>query len=108
MPCLTKRAIREDVARFAQAVDPHDLNAASGRLGGFDGSALLMWGTADRFFKLDLARRLRDTFADARLVEIEGGRTFIPHDEPVRLAREIAAFGSTSTPTMVSRRPADR
>jgi pimeloyl-ACP methyl ester carboxylesterase len=91
-PCLSDAAIRQDVARFAQKVDPEDLNAASNRLGNFDGPALLVWGAADRFFKLDYARRLGDAFADARLVEIENGRTFIPHDEPTRLADEIAAF----------------
>lgn len=91
-PCLTDPAIRQDVARFTRAVDPEDLNAASAKLGDFAGSALLVWGTADRFFKLDFARRLRDAFADARLVEIDGGRTFIPHDEPTRLAEAIAAF----------------
>jgi pimeloyl-ACP methyl ester carboxylesterase len=91
-PCLSDPAIRQDVARFAQAVDPEDLNGASSRLGDFNGPALLLWGAGDRFFKLDYARRLRDTFADARLVEIDNGRTFIPHDEPARLANEIAAF----------------
>jgi pimeloyl-ACP methyl ester carboxylesterase len=91
-PCLSDPAIREDVARFAREVDPEDLNAASKRLGNFDGPALLVWGAGDRFFKIDFARRLRDTFTDARLVEIENGRTFIPHDEPTRLANEIAAF----------------
>ena len=93
-PCLSDAGIREDVARFAQQVDPEDLNRASSRLGDFDGPALLVWGAGDRFFKLDYARRLRDTFADARLVEIEGGRTFVPHDEPGRLANEIAGFAS--------------
>jgi len=91
-PCLRDPAIREDVARFARAVDPEDLNRASSGLGGFKGPALLVWGAGDRFFKLDYAYRLRDTFAEARLVEIEGGRTFIPHDEPTRLAQEIANF----------------
>jgi pimeloyl-ACP methyl ester carboxylesterase len=91
-PCLSDPAIRQDVARFAQQVDPDDLNRASRRLSDFAGPALLVWGAGDRFFKLDYARRLRDTFADARLVEIDNGRTFIPHDEPTRLAKEIAAF----------------
>jgi pimeloyl-ACP methyl ester carboxylesterase len=91
-PCLSDQAIREDVARFAKKVDPQDLNAASIGLGSFDGPALMAWGTGDRFFKLDYARRLCDTFSDARLTEIENGRTFIPHDEPTRLAGEIAAF----------------
>lgn len=93
-PCLTDPAIRRDVARFARAVDPQDLNTASERLDRFAGPALLVWGTADRFFKLSFARRLRDAFADARLVEVDGGRTFLPVDEPARLATEIAAFQS--------------
>lgn len=91
-PCLTDAGVREDVARFAKAVDPQELLAVSNRLGAFEGPALLVWGASDRFFKLEFARRLRDTFADARLVEIEGGRTFVPHDHPERLAQEIAAF----------------
>ncbi|HXM86043.1 MAG TPA: alpha/beta fold hydrolase, partial [Solirubrobacteraceae bacterium] len=80
-PCLSDAAIRRDVARFAQNVDPADLDAASKRLGSFDGPALLVWGAADRFFKLDFARRLRAAFTDARLIEIDNGRSFIPHDE---------------------------
>lgn len=91
-PCLVDAGIRQDVARFAQQVDPRDLLSASRQLHSFDGPALLAWGTGDRFFKLDFARRLREVFADARLVEIEGGRTFVPHDHPSRLASEIVAF----------------
>ena len=53
---------------------------------GFERPVLLVWGTEDRFFKLDFARRLADVFPDARLVEIEGGRTFVPLDHPERLA----------------------
>lgn len=91
-PCLSDAGIRDDVARFARAVDPSDLLVASERLGDFGGPALLVWGTADRFFKVDFAHRLQETFADARLVEIQDGLTFIPHDMPARLAEEIAAF----------------
>ncbi|HEY8763441.1 MAG TPA: alpha/beta fold hydrolase [Solirubrobacteraceae bacterium] len=96
-PCLTDAGIREDVARFAREVDPEDLLATSRRLGGFAGPSLLVWGTGDRFFKLDFARRLRDAFAHARLVEIDGARTFVPHDHPGRLATEIAAFQVAGT-----------
>ncbi len=107
-PYLSDSAIRRDAARFAAKVDPAELEAVSGRLGSFPGPARVVWGTADRFFKVALARRLRDTFADATLVEIEGGRTFIPHDLPDRLAQEIVAFpapqgnGSTSASSSTS------
>ena len=91
-PCLTDAGVRRDVSRFARAVDPAELDAVSGRLSTFAGPALLVWGMADRFFKPAFAHRLRGAFADARLVEIEGGRTFVAHDHPDRLAQEIAAF----------------
>jgi len=95
-PCLADAAIRRDVARFAREVDPQDLNSASNRLRSFDGPALLVWGSGDRFFKLEFARRLRDAFSDATLVEIDDGRTFVPLDEPERLAHEIAAFAAAA------------
>jgi len=91
-PCLSDPAIRQNVASFAKHIDPQDLNVASNRLSRFGGPALLVWGTGDRFFKLGDAQRLRDAFANASLVEIENGRTFVPLDEPARLAGEIAAF----------------
>ncbi len=91
-PCMTDAAVRGDVARFAKAVDPGELLDVATRLGTFARPVLLVWGAADRFFKLELAQRLRDVFPGARLVEIEGGRTFVPHDHPERLAREIEAF----------------
>lgn len=91
-PCLGNAGVREDVARFARAVDPQELLAVSNRLGGFGGPALLVWGAGDRFFKPEFARRLLEVLGDARLVEIEGGVTFVPHDHPARLAEEIAAF----------------
>jgi pimeloyl-ACP methyl ester carboxylesterase len=96
-PSLTDAGVRRDVSRFARAADAAELNDVSGRLGAFPGPALLVWGMADRFFKPAFAHRLRDAFADARLVEIEGGRTFVPHDHPDRLAREIAAFTGQSS-----------
>ena len=50
---------------------------------------LLLWGDADRFFKVQLARRLSAIFPDAHLIEIAGGRTFHPLDDPHRVAAEI-------------------
>ena len=36
--------------------------------------------------------RLAAAFPDARLVEVEGGHTFLPLDEPGRVASEISTF----------------
>jgi pimeloyl-ACP methyl ester carboxylesterase len=90
-PSITDAGVRRDTARFLQGVDPRDLLDVSTRLGQFSKPVLLVWGASDRFFKIEFARRLRDTFADSRLVEVDGGRTFLPLDEPQRVADEIHA-----------------
>jgi pimeloyl-ACP methyl ester carboxylesterase len=98
-PCLADGAVRADVARFANGVDPEELLDVSTRLGEFAGPVTLVWGQADRFFKPAFARRLREAFADARLVELDGCRTFVPLDEPQRLADEIVAIVDRSALT---------
>jgi len=88
-PALTDQAVRRNTAEFLRRVDPKDLLDVSTRLDRFPKPVRLVWGAADPFFKIQFARRLRDAFADATLVEIAGGRTFLPLDEPERLADEI-------------------
>jgi pimeloyl-ACP methyl ester carboxylesterase len=91
-PLLTDAGVRRDTARFIRAIHPADLLDVSTRLRSFTQPVLLLWGTGDRFFKLPLARRLAAAFPDARLVEVEGGHTFLPLDEPDRIASEISTF----------------
>jgi len=88
-PVLSSRGVRRDAARFMAAIRPADLLDVSTRLSSFERPVLLTWGTADRFFKLSFGRRLADVFPNARLVEIEGSRTFVPLDAPERLVDEI-------------------
>jgi pimeloyl-ACP methyl ester carboxylesterase len=90
-PGLNHPGVRQDTARFMRGIRPADLLDVSTRLNLFDKPVLLVWGAADRFFKPQLARRLAAVFPDARLVEVEGGRTFLPLDEPQRVADEIRA-----------------
>jgi pimeloyl-ACP methyl ester carboxylesterase len=91
-PALSDAGVRRDTAAFAREADPGDLLDVATRLGRFERPVLLVWGNGDRFFKVDFARRLRDVFADARLVEIEDGQAFMPIQHPGRLAEEIATF----------------
>jgi pimeloyl-ACP methyl ester carboxylesterase len=91
-PALADPAIRRDASRFAQGVRPAELVEVATRLDRFEGPVRIVWGSADPFFKADLAHRLREVFAHADLVELEGCRTFVPLDEPARLAHEIASM----------------
>ena len=93
-PFLTDAGVRDDVRRFCAALDPRELADVATRLRRFDGPVLLCWAPADRFFTIELGRRLQAAFADARLVEIADSRTFVPLDQPQRLADEVAAFAA--------------
>jgi pimeloyl-ACP methyl ester carboxylesterase len=92
VPAMTDRGVRHDTAKFLRGAHARDLLDVSTRLGDFGKPVLLVWGAADPFFTLDFAHRLQQAFTDARLVEVEGGRTFLALDEPERVATEISAF----------------
>jgi pimeloyl-ACP methyl ester carboxylesterase len=94
-PARTDAGVRRDTARFLREVRPRELVEVAGRLGSFGKPVRLVWGEADTFFSIDYAERLRDAFgANAELVRVPGGRTFLSLDEPERVAAEIADFSS--------------
>jgi pimeloyl-ACP methyl ester carboxylesterase len=97
-PYLTDSGVRRDVRAFLKAWRSADLADVATRLPEFRRPVLLCWAPKDPFFKIDLARRLADTFPDARLVEFPDALTFVSLDQPARLAEEIAAFARTPAP----------
>jgi pimeloyl-ACP methyl ester carboxylesterase len=84
--------VRHDTAKFLRGIEPAQLLDVSTRLGKFGKPTRIVWGTADKFFKVSMARRLSEEFGTATLVELSGVRTFVPFDAPDRLAAEIAAL----------------
>jgi pimeloyl-ACP methyl ester carboxylesterase len=90
-------AARKDALRVTQSLEPSVTLDAVGALRAFSKPVLLAWGSADRLFPLDHARRLEADFADARLEVMNGARTFVMLDQPDELAAEIAAFVGDTT-----------
>ncbi|HEX5088774.1 MAG TPA: alpha/beta hydrolase [Nocardioides sp.] len=91
-PYLTDAAVRRDVASFTRAWRPGLLTGSASWLGTFHKPVLLCWAPEDPTFEYALAKRLLATFPDATLVEFRDASTFVPMDEPGRLAEEIAAW----------------
>ena len=89
---LSDAGMRRDVAAFAKAWTGRELSESAAWLGEFERPVLLVWGRRDRLFPMSSARRLVDTFPQARLVEVDDASTFLSLDQPARLADEIAAF----------------
>jgi pimeloyl-ACP methyl ester carboxylesterase len=88
---LAGKAIRRDLAKFARGVRPRLLLDAASRFGQFTGPVRILWGDADRYFRVELGQRLSEAFPHATFTTVPGGRTFLPLDQPAKVANEIAA-----------------
>jgi pimeloyl-ACP methyl ester carboxylesterase len=91
-PFFSDRGVRRDTASFLRAVDSRDTLAAAERFHSFERPVLLAWASEDRLFPMKQARRLEALFPDARLEEIADSYTFVPEDQPERLAALIGDF----------------
>jgi pimeloyl-ACP methyl ester carboxylesterase len=97
-PAWRSPGVRRDLIRFLCGVHRRHTLAAARVLGEFSPPVLLAWATEDRLFPLSLARRLAEVLPDARIVEIEDSRTFVPEDQPARLAAHIIRFARKEVP----------
>ena len=102
MPYLTEAGVRRDVATFARGWSPPTSTMSPRVCPASTKPVLLCWAPADRFFRIELGRRLAATFPNARLVEFADARTFVSLDQPERLAKEIAGFAAVGV-RLVSR-----
>jgi pimeloyl-ACP methyl ester carboxylesterase len=88
---LADAAIRRDLAKLARGVHPRVLLAAASRFGQFTGPVRILWGEADSMFRVKLGRELSEAFPHATFTTVPNGRTFLPLDNPDRVAEEIVA-----------------
>ena len=84
--------IRRDAGRLFRSISPEQTQWAAERLPGFRKPVLIAWGEDDRLFPVSLGRRLAERFADCRFEIVENARTFVPEDNPARVAELIEHF----------------
>jgi pimeloyl-ACP methyl ester carboxylesterase len=85
----TSSAARRDAVTVTASLDPALTLRASQAIEAFDKPVTLPWGTADKLFPLEHARRLRDAFPRATLIEIPDCSAFVMLDAPAKLAEAI-------------------
>jgi pimeloyl-ACP methyl ester carboxylesterase len=90
-PSRRDAGIRRDVGKVLRGITTRETMRAIAVLRRFDRPTLLVWGRDDLFFAASHPERLAADIPDARLEWIEGAKTFVPLDAPVRLAELIAA-----------------
>jgi pimeloyl-ACP methyl ester carboxylesterase len=97
-PSLHDRAVRRDVRKFTEDMNQRYTLEAAEKLRGSDLPILLAWAPGDRFFPLRYAERLAGEAGNARIIQIPDSNTFVPLDQPQRLADEIAEFVAAPAP----------
>lgn len=85
----TSAAARRDAVTVTASLDPTLTLRAAPAIETFDRPVTLTWGTEDDLFPLDHARRLRDSFPNASLIEIPDCSAFVMLDAPAVLAEAI-------------------
>jgi pimeloyl-ACP methyl ester carboxylesterase len=91
-PGLNDPDVMRDLRKVTIGMHKRYTLEAAERLGGSQLPILLAWAPGDRFFPIRYAERLAGEAGNARLVEIEGAATFVPFDQPQRVAEQIATF----------------
>jgi pimeloyl-ACP methyl ester carboxylesterase len=97
-PSARDAEVRRDARKFTLGLDKRYTLEAAEHLPSFEKPALLAWAPGDRFFPLSYAERLADALPDSRLELIEDAKTFVPLDQPDRLADAITAFMREESP----------
>jgi pimeloyl-ACP methyl ester carboxylesterase len=90
-PTRRDTAVRRDLRRFLRGVHRRHTLAAARAFPQFTKPVLLAWAE-DRLFPLELAHRLAGLLPQATLVTIKDSYTFVPEDQPEKLARLVVDF----------------
>jgi pimeloyl-ACP methyl ester carboxylesterase len=98
-PVISRRSIRRDLSKALKGISTTYTREAAKKLADFHKPVLLAWATEDRFFKFADAERLSRIIPNAQLERIEDSLTFVPEDQPERLAQLIDGFVQKHQPT---------
>jgi pimeloyl-ACP methyl ester carboxylesterase len=95
-PGLENRAIRSDLRKVTIGLNKRYTLEAAQKLRGSQLPILFTWAPGDRYFPISYAERLASEVGNARIVPIADAKTFVPFDQPERVAEEIAEFAQPS------------
>ena len=95
-PGLHDPEVKRDAKKVTAGMNKRYTLEAAEKLRGSDLPILLAWAPGDRFFPLKYAERLAAEAGNARIAQVPDSKTFVPLDQPERLADLIAEFAGAS------------
>jgi pimeloyl-ACP methyl ester carboxylesterase len=91
-PGIQDPGVRRDLKKVTVDMHKRYTLEAAEKLRGSELPILLTWAPGDKYFPISYAERLAGEVGNARIVQIPDSKTFVPIDQPQRLAEEIDAF----------------
>lgn len=91
-PSQSDPGVQRDLRKVTIGMNKRYTLEAAAALASFERPTLFAWAPEDRLFKLAAAERLAEDIPDARIETIPDASTFVPFDQPERLAEIIGAF----------------
>lgn len=95
-PAKTDKAILRDAGKATAGMNKRHTLAAAEKLRSSQLPIRLLWAPGDKYFPISYAERLQSEAGNASLVQIADAKTFVPLDQPQRVAEEIAEFAASS------------
>ncbi|MGN6257585.1 MAG: alpha/beta fold hydrolase [Solirubrobacterales bacterium] len=91
-PATEDRDIMRDLKKVTAGMNKRYTLAAAEKLHTSNLPIRLLWAPGDKYFPIKYAERLVGEVPNAEIVQIQDAKTFVPLDQPQRVADEIAAF----------------
>jgi pimeloyl-ACP methyl ester carboxylesterase len=95
-PATADSGVMRDAKKVTAGMNKRHTLAAAEKLRGSQLPIRLLWAPGDKYFPLSYAERLASEAANAKIVQIPDAKTFVPLDQPQRVADELANFIESS------------
>ncbi|HET9591979.1 MAG TPA: alpha/beta hydrolase [Solirubrobacterales bacterium] len=91
-PATQDSGVMRDTKKVTAGMNKRHTLAAAKKLQSSDIPLRLLWAPGDKFFPIKYAERLAGEVPNSEIVEIQDAKTFVPLDQPQRVADELAGF----------------
>jgi pimeloyl-ACP methyl ester carboxylesterase len=91
-PATEDSGVMHDAKKVTAGMNKRHTLAAAEKLRASNLPLRLLWAPGDKFFPIKYAERLAGEVKNAEIVQIPDAKTFVPLDQPQRVADEIAGF----------------
>jgi pimeloyl-ACP methyl ester carboxylesterase len=91
-PLSSDAAIRRDLTKLMRGSSNRQTISAARSFADFDRPVMVVWAENDRLFTRELGQRLANAFPHGRFEVVADSRTFVPLDQPTRLAQLLNDF----------------